>query len=84
MRHLHFLGGGGDKQTFLIACLALREGCRVVEYPLAEGGVVVDGGYCGRTMVQVRARPCPRRPLSPRALVTARPCLRERPDPFTF
>jgi alpha 1,2-mannosyltransferase len=56
MRNLHFLGGGGDKQTFLIACLALEIDCRVVEYPLAEGGVVVDGAYCGRTMVQVRSQ----------------------------
>ena len=53
MRELHHLGGGGDKQTFLIACLATNSSCHMVQHAVASAGAVIGGRYCGRGMVQV-------------------------------
>eukprot|EP00730_Choanoeca_flexa_P016099 TRINITY_DN7542_c0_g1_i1.p1 TRINITY_DN7542_c0_g1~~TRINITY_DN7542_c0_g1_i1.p1 ORF type:complete len:474 (+),score=65.18 TRINITY_DN7542_c0_g1_i1:47-1468(+) len=52
MRQLHHLGGGGDKQTFLIGCLATNSTCDIVRHPVASAGRLMSGTYCGRTMIQ--------------------------------
>ena len=54
MRLLHHLGGGGDKQTFLIGCLATASDCHVVTQPVSSAARIMDGAFCGRAMVQVR------------------------------
>lgn len=59
MRELHHLGGGGDKQTFLIACLATNSSCHMVQHAVASAGAVIGGRYCGRGMVQVCMLPPP-------------------------
>jgi alpha 1,2-mannosyltransferase len=53
MRALSHLGGGGDKQTFLIGCLATNSSCHLLQHPVASAGVLLQGAFCGRTMVQV-------------------------------
>eukprot|EP00045_Choanoeca_perplexa_P004014 m.34925 g.34925 ORF g.34925 m.34925 type:complete len:454 (+) comp12354_c0_seq1:69-1430(+) len=52
MRELHHLGGGGDKQTFIIGCLATNSSCHIVRSPVASAGRMMGGVYCGRTMIQ--------------------------------
>jgi alpha 1,2-mannosyltransferase len=54
MRALHHLGGGGDKQTFLISCLATNTSCWMIPTPVASSGVIKkSNSFCGRSMVQV-------------------------------
>ncbi|EGD83142.1 hypothetical protein PTSG_03778 [Salpingoeca rosetta] len=53
MRALHHLGGGGDKQTFLIGCLATNSSCHIIDHPVASAARIIDGTFCGRAMVQL-------------------------------
>ncbi|EDQ92451.1 uncharacterized protein MONBRDRAFT_22128 [Monosiga brevicollis MX1] len=54
MRALSHLGGGGDKQTFWIACKALNASCAMIDTPVASAGRIVPDTtiFCGREMIQ--------------------------------
>jgi alpha 1,2-mannosyltransferase len=54
LRDLHHLGGGGDKQTFIVSALATFTPFSMVPHPVASAGFLAANGavYCGLTMVQ--------------------------------